>query len=64
VASLRSDLRAVLTDVPFLSDFRRASEIATVAPYRALMDENLPAINSSRSFARNWAELSSARTRP
>ena len=34
VASLRSDLRAVLADVPFLSDFRRASEIATVAPYQ------------------------------
>jgi cephalosporin-C deacetylase len=36
VASLRSDLRAVLADVPFLSDFRRASEIATVAPYSEL----------------------------
>ena len=36
VASLRSDLRAVLADVPFLADFRRASEIATVAPYSEL----------------------------
>lgn len=36
VASLRDDLRAVLTDVPFLSDFRRASEIAGVAPYTEL----------------------------
>jgi cephalosporin-C deacetylase len=36
VASLRSDLRAVLSDVPFLSDFRRASEIATDAPYSEL----------------------------
>jgi len=36
VASLRSDVSAVLSDVPFLSDFRRASEIATTAPYREL----------------------------
>jgi cephalosporin-C deacetylase len=36
VASLRTDLCAVLSDVPFLADFRRASEIATVAPYSEL----------------------------
>lgn len=36
VAGLRDDLTAVVADVPFLSDFRRASEIATKAPYTEL----------------------------
>jgi cephalosporin-C deacetylase len=36
VAGLRDDLAAVLADVPFLSDFRRASEIATELPYTEL----------------------------
>lgn len=36
VGSLRDDLCAVLADVPFLSDFRRACEIAVVAPYTEL----------------------------
>ena len=36
VAGLRDDLAAVLADVPFLTDFRRASEIATELPYTEL----------------------------
>jgi cephalosporin-C deacetylase len=36
VASLRDDLAAVLTDVPFLSDFHRGCEIAVNAPYTEL----------------------------
>jgi cephalosporin-C deacetylase len=36
VAGLRDDLAAVLADVPFLCDFRRASEIATELPYTEL----------------------------
>lgn len=36
VASLRADVSAVLADVPFLSDFRRASEITAAAPYSEL----------------------------
>lgn len=36
VASLSDDIAAVLADVPFLSDFRRASEVAAVAPYTEL----------------------------
>lgn len=33
VGSLRDDLTAVMTDVPFLSDFRRAADLATRPPY-------------------------------
>lgn len=36
VASLRDDLAAVLADVPFLSDFRRAVELAGEPPYTEL----------------------------
>lgn len=36
VAALRDDLSAVLSDVPFLSDFRRGSEIAVEPPYTEL----------------------------
>ncbi len=36
VGSLRDDLAAVLSDVPFLSDFRRAVEMATTKPYTEL----------------------------
>ena len=36
VAALRDDVRAVLADVPFLADFRRASELAPGAPYTEL----------------------------
>jgi cephalosporin-C deacetylase len=36
VGSLRDDLSAVLADVPFLSDFRRATEITDSAPYSEL----------------------------
>jgi cephalosporin-C deacetylase len=36
VGSLRDDLSAVLADVPFLSDFRRATEITDTAPYSEL----------------------------
>jgi cephalosporin-C deacetylase len=36
VAGLRDDLTAVVTDVPFLSEFRRASEVASEAPYTEL----------------------------
>ncbi len=36
VAGLRDDLAAVLADVPFLADFRRASEIAAEPPYTEL----------------------------
>lgn len=36
VASLNPDASALLCDVPFLSDFRRASEICVTAPYTEL----------------------------
>ena len=36
VSALRDDLAAVLSDVPFLSDFRRACEIAPKPPYTEL----------------------------
>ncbi len=36
VASLRDDLAAVMPDVPFLSDFRRATEITSKGPYTEL----------------------------
>jgi cephalosporin-C deacetylase len=38
VAALRPEVAAVLSDVPFLSDFRRAAEIAPSAPYTELSD--------------------------
>jgi cephalosporin-C deacetylase len=38
VAALRPEVAAVLSDVPFLSEFRRAAEIATVAPYTELAE--------------------------
>jgi cephalosporin-C deacetylase len=36
VAALAESVTAVLSDVPFLSDFRRAAEIASAAPYTEL----------------------------
>jgi cephalosporin-C deacetylase len=36
VASLRDDLSVVLADVPFLTDYRRATEISAAAPYSEL----------------------------
>ena len=36
VASMRDDVTAVLTDVPFMSDFPRACSLATVNPYLEL----------------------------
>jgi cephalosporin-C deacetylase len=36
VGGLRDDLTAVLSDVPFLSDFRHALEVATTKPYAEL----------------------------
>ncbi|MGK5682132.1 acetylxylan esterase [Actinoplanes sp. URMC 104] len=38
VAGLRSDLRGALVDVPFLTHFRRATEITDAYPYRELAD--------------------------
>ncbi len=36
VAALRTDLAGVLADVPFLSDFRRGSEVSAAEPYTEL----------------------------
>ena len=36
VAGLRDDLSVVLADVPFLTDYRRATEISAAAPYSEL----------------------------
>ncbi len=38
VAALRPEVAAVMSDVPFLSEFRRAAEIATTAPYTELSE--------------------------
>lgn len=38
VAGLRSDVFAALIDVPFLTDFRRATEITDSSPYREIVD--------------------------